>query len=98
MTPPMFPFNAPEWTINIPGYYKGYVCHSCPRTGLGYDLVVPYGWTVKSCEPVSSAGGHGCKSHLYVALVEVVHKDYVGETTHPIEFKSAPPGAIISIK
>jgi len=97
MTPPMFPFKGPEWITNIPGYYEGYVCHSCPKTGLGYDLVVPYGWTVKSCQPISSGGGHGCASHLYVALVTVVHRDYEGETTYPIEVKSIPPGAEINV-
>ncbi|MHA1287245.1 MAG: hypothetical protein ACTSPB_07545 [Candidatus Thorarchaeota archaeon] len=97
MTIPMFPFPGPEWTINVPGHFKGLVCHSCPKTMPGVDLYIPLGWTLKSCEPVSSSGGHGCLAHQYVASVEVVHQDFVGENTHPIEVRSVPPGAQINV-
>lgn len=98
MTPPMWPFPGPEWTIHVPGHFKGLVCHSCPGTMPGIDLYIPHKWSLKSCEPVSSSGGHGCLAHQYVASVEVVHQDFVSVNTHSIEIKSDPPGAHISIK
>lgn len=98
MAPPMFPFTRSGYIINVPGHYKGYVCHSCPGTAPGHDIYMPPGWTLKSCQPISSAGGYGCATHLFVALIETVHQDFVGENTHPIEVRSTPPGAKISIK
>lgn len=97
MTMPMFPFSTSDNTINNPGHYKGIVCHSCPGTSPGHDIYIPSGWNLKSCVPISSAGGRGCAAHLYVALIEVTHDDYEGAASHPITFNSVPSGAQISV-
>lgn len=97
MTLPMYPFAQAGWIVNEPGHYKGHVCHGCPDSIPGKQLYVQHDWTLKSCTTVSTSGGFGCASHLYVAMIEIVHDDYVGGTTQQIEIKSSPPGATIDI-
>lgn len=98
MTMRLWPFPGKEWTVNVPGHYIGYVCHACPKTMIGQDLYIPYQWTLKSCEIISTGGGKGCQDHLYVSLVEVMHQDFVGENTHQIEIESNPLGAKVTVK
>lgn len=97
MTIRMFPFATTDNTINVPGHYKGIVCHSCLGTAPGHDIYIPYGWVLNSCEEVSPSSRSACQSSQFAALIEITHKDFSGTTSHPIQINSNPPGAQIHV-